>query len=102
MSRGFARNDNGFDRGAARGYDRPVDLNQTSVANANQFKKLALQHCSGMIAQINKAENCLPGITSDALKHAKLVLAALQGTLVVAPSGTAVQWPPVVPKDEEE
>jgi hypothetical protein len=101
MSRGFARNDNDD---TALGFERPtVAVNQNTVANAIQFKRLALQHCSGMIAQINKAENCLPGITSGALKHAQAVLAALQGTLSVAASGrAAAQWPPVMPKDEEE
>jgi hypothetical protein len=97
MSRGFARNDNDE---TALGFERPA-ANQVTVANAIHFKRLALQHCSGMIAQINKAENCLPGITSGALKHAQAVLAALQGTLTLTPS-KAVQWPPVMPKDEEE
>jgi len=95
MSRGFARNDNDA---AARGYE---PFGRATVSNANQFKKLALQHCSGMIAQINKAESCVPGITSDALKHAKLVLASLQGTLLPG-SSKGIQWPPVMPKDEEE
>lgn len=94
MSHGFARQ---ADTRAARGFQRQAEVGITAVSNANQFKKLALRHCFGLIAQILKAEACRPGITNDALEHARAALAALEATVQPTP----IAWPPVV-KDEEE
>lgn len=69
-------------------------------ANAPHFKRLAVQHCHGLIAQIDKAEQCRPGITNGALEHAKAAMAALTGQ-PSQQSRTPIQWPPLV-RDEEE
>lgn len=42
-----------------------------TVSDAHHFRALAIQHCTGLIAQIKRAERCQPGCTGGALAFAE-------------------------------
>jgi hypothetical protein len=89
MSTGFAHSKRDD---SARGFER----GHSAVADARQFKAMALRLCHGLIAHIERAENFQPGTTNDALDHARAARDALtRPAFLQAP-------PVVVPKDEEE